>query len=131
MSEIPGELRYTSDHEWVRQEPDGSVVIGITDHAQAALGDLVYVELPQVGQAFRVGEAMAVVESTKAASDVYAPIAGEVVAVNDALTEAPELANQDPYRAGWLARLQPEDAAAADALLSADGYQACLDEAGH
>ena len=105
MSEIPGELRYTSDHEWVRQEPDGSLVIGITDHAQAALGELVYVELPQVGQAFRVGEAMAVVESTKAASDVYAPVAGEVLAVNEALTAAPELANQDPYRTGWLARL--------------------------
>lgn len=131
MSEIPGELRYTSDHEWVRQEPDGSLVIGITDHAQAALGELVYVELPQVGQAFRVGEAMAVVESTKAASDVYAPIAGEVLAVNEALTGAPELANQDPYRSGWLARLKPADAAAAAALLSADDYRACLDEAPH
>jgi len=131
MSEIPGELRYTRDHEWVRQEPDGSIVIGITEHAQSALGELVYVELPPVGQAFRAGEAMAVVESTKAASDVYAPVAGKVLAVNDALTGTPELANQDPYRDGWLTRLQPEDAAATDALLSAEDYRACLDEAGH
>jgi len=131
MSEIPGELRYTRDHEWVRQEPDGSIVIGITEHAQSALGELVYVELPPVGQAFRAGEAMAVVESTKAASDVYAPVAGKVLAVNDALTGTPELANQDPYRDGWLTRLQPEDAAATDGLLSAEDYRACLDEAGH
>ena len=107
MSELPGDLRYTNEHEWLRQEEDGSVTIGITDHAQSALGDLVYVELPEVGQAVEAGGEMAVVESVKAASDVYAPISGEVTAVNEVLSDDPEKINADPYGDGWIVRMQP------------------------
>ena len=122
---IPAHLRYTSSHEWLRRETDGSVTIGITDHAQGALGDLVFVELPAVGRKVAAGEACAVVESVKAASDVYAPIAGEVVARNDAVPSAPEAVNQDAY-ANWLVRIRPADPAAMDALLDARGYQAVI-----
>jgi glycine cleavage system H protein len=111
MSELPGELLYTEEHEWLRQEEDGSVTIGITDHAQAALGDLVYVELPEVGAELDVGDEMAVVESVKAASDVYAPVGGTVVAVNTNLADDPEKINSDPYGDGWIVRMQPDDMA--------------------
>lgn len=126
MSELPGDLKYTKDHEWLRQEEDGSVTIGITDHAQAALGDLVYVELPEVGQEVESGGDMAVVESVKAASDVYAPIGGTVTQVNEALSDDPEQINADPYGAGWILRLQPSGDG--DDTLDPDAYQAFLDE---
>ncbi len=126
MSELPGDLKYTKEHEWLRQEEDGSVTVGITDHAQTALGDLVYVELPEVGQEVESGGEMAVVESVKAASDVYAPIAGKVTEVNEALSDDPEKINADPYGDGWIVRLQPSGDA--DDTMSPDDYQAFLDE---
>ena len=119
---LPAELRYTESHEWVRREGDGTLTVGITDHAQAALGDLVYVELPAVGKALAARDAAAVVESVKAASDVYAPVAGEVIAVNEALRGTPEQVNADAYGA-WLFRLRPADAAAVDGLLDAKAYE--------
>jgi glycine cleavage system H protein len=128
MSELPGDLLFTSEHEWLRREDDGSVTIGITDHAQAALGDLVYVELPEVGQDVESGGDMAVVESVKAASDVYAPIDGTVSAVNEELADDPEKINADPYGDGWILRIQPADAVDEGALMSPDDYQALLDE---
>jgi glycine cleavage system H protein len=123
MSDIPAELRFTRSHEWVRQLPDGSSEIGISDHAQRALGDLVFVELPEVGRSLSVGEACAVVESVKAASDVYAPIAGTVVAINDQLRQTPELINREPYAGGWLLRLRPEVPGEGSGLLSASDYR--------
>lgn len=126
MNELPGDLKYTKEHEWLRQEEDGSVTIGITDHAQGALGDLVYVELPEVGQDVESGGEMAVVESVKAASDVYAPISGEILAVNEALSDDPEKINADPYGDGWIVRLQPADDAGE--TLDPEAYQAFLDE---
>lgn len=126
MNELPGDLKYTKEHEWLRQEEDGSVTIGITDHAQGALGDLVYVELPEVGQDVESGGEMAVVESVKAASDVYAPISGEILAVNEALSDDPEKINADPYGDGWIVRLQPADDAGE--TLNPEAYQAFLDE---
>jgi len=122
MSHIPADLRYTKTHEWARLDPGGSVTVGITDHAQAQLGDMVFVELPERGRVVTAGEACAVVESVKAASDVYSPLAGEVVAVNETLTEKPELVNQDPYGEGWLFQLQPGEAP--DSLLDAAAYTA-------
>lgn len=122
---IPADLRYTSSHEWLRRETDGSITVGITDHAQGQLGDLVFVELPAVGRKLGAGEACAVVESVKAASDVYAPIGGTVVATNEAVPAAPEKVNEDAY-AAWLFRLRPDDPAAMDALLDARGYQAVI-----
>jgi len=126
MSDLPGDLRYTNEHEWLRQEDDGTVTIGITDHAQSALGDLVYVELPEVGQELGSGSEMAVVESVKAASDVYAPIAGKVLVVNEALADDPEKINADPYGDGWIVRLQPSGDSSN--TLGPDEYQAFLDE---
>ena len=128
MSELPGDLRYTSEHEWLRPEEDGSVTIGITDHAQSALGDLVYVELPEVGQDLEVGGEMAVVESVKAASDVYAPISGSVIAVNDDLSDVPEKINADPYGEGWIVRLQPAGGIDSGDTMDPDAYQTLLDE---
>jgi glycine cleavage system H protein len=125
---VPGNLRYTASHEWVRSEADGTVTVGVTDHAQAALGDLVYVELPAIGRAVAAAEACAVVESVKAASDIYAPVAGEVVAVNEALSATPEAVNEDAY-AAWLFKLQPADAAAAGKLLDAAAYEATIGDA--
>ena len=122
----PGDLRYTASHEWVRKEADGSLTVGITDHAQEALGDLVFIELPAIGRKLAAAEACAVVESVKAASDIYAPVAGEVVAANDAVTAAPESVNADAY-ANWLFRLKPVNAADADKLLDAAGYAAAAD----
>src|SRR5207249_4192482 len=118
---VPGDLKYTDSHEWIRNEADGTVTIGITDHAQSALGDLVFVELPAVGRKLAAGEACAVVESVKAASDVYAPLAGEVVAINDALANSPELVNQDAY-AAWLYRIRPADTNAQPTFLDAAAY---------
>ena len=126
MNELPGDLMYTNDHEWLRREDDGSVTVGITDHAQAALGDLVYVELPELDQDVESGGDMAVVESVKAASDVYAPIAGTVVAINEELADDPERINSDPYGDGWIVRLKPSGDEGD--LMSPDEYQALLDE---
>ena len=128
MNELPGDLLYTSEHEWLRREDDGSVTIGVTDHAQAALGDLVYVELPEVGQDVQSGGDMAVVESVKAASDVYAPIDGTIVEVNEALADDPEKINAEPYGEGWILRLQPTDGVDESIFMTPDDYQALLDE---
>lgn len=126
MSHTPAELRYAASHEWARLEEDGSVTVGITDHAQEALGDVVYVELPEVGKALAAGEQAGVVESVKAASDIYAPVAGTVIAVNEALADAPEAVNTAPYDA-WFYRLQPANAAELAQLLDAAAYQASCD----
>ncbi len=126
MSNIPSDLRYAASHEWARLEEDGSVSVGISDHAQEALGDVVYVELPQVGQQLAAGQQAGVVESVKAASDIYAPIAGEVIAINEQLSDSPEAVNSEPY-GSWFFRLQPSDAAELDKLLDADGYKASCD----
>ena len=122
MSETPVELRYAKSHEWVRQDDDGMLTVGITDHAQELLGDLVFVELPEVGRTLTAAQECAVVESVKAASDVYSPVAGAVVTVNSALVDTPELINQSPYGDGWLFRLRPADMAALETLLDADAY---------
>jgi glycine cleavage system H protein len=126
LSNIPSDLRYTKSHEWVRaahgEAPDGVVEIGITEHAQSALGDLVFVEVPEVGRALKAGEASAVVESVKAASDVYSPVSGKVVASNDQLATQPELLNQDPYGAGWMFRVQTNAPIDAATLMSAADY---------
>lgn len=126
MSNVPGDLRYTKSHEWVRTLPDGSVEVGITDHAQNALGDLVFVEVPEAGRHVGAGDAFAVVESVKAASDVYSPVGGEVVTGNDALASQPELINQEPYGQGWIARLKPGSLAEVEGLLDAAAYEAFL-----
>jgi glycine cleavage system H protein len=123
MSDIPEDLRFTRSHEWLRTLPDGTVEIGISDHAQRSLGDLVFVELPDIGRNLSVGEACAVVESVKAASDVYTPIAGAVVAINSQLQQTPELINREPYAGGWLFRLRPTSSVQAVGLLSASEYQ--------
>jgi glycine cleavage system H protein len=125
---IPANLRYTASHEWVRTEADGTLSIGITDHAQAALGDLVYLELPEVGRKVAAAEACAVVESVKAASDVYAPVAGEIVSVNTPVSETPEQVNKDAY-AAWFFRLKPTDPTAAANLLDARAYEAAIGDA--
>ncbi|AIY17422.1 glycine cleavage system protein GcvH [Pimelobacter simplex] len=125
----PGDLKYTAEHEWIRQpgEAAGSVRVGITDFAQDALGDIVYVSLPETGAAVTAGSACGELESTKSVSDVYAPVTGEVVAVNEALDATPELVNTDPYGAGWLFEIVPADGADLDGLLDAAGYEAQLD----
>ena len=130
MSKIPGDLHYTRSHEWVRRLPGGQVEVGITDHAQEALGDLVFVEVPQVSRRLVAGEACAVVESVKAASDVYSPVSGQVAANNDDLAQRPELLNSDPYGAGWLMRVVPDASAAAGAWLTPAEYAQFLEEAG-
>ena len=123
MSEMPGELRYSKNHEWARANDDGSVTIGITDHAQDQLGDLVYVEVPEQGRDLEADEACAVVESVKAASDVYAPIAGTVLEANEDLADKPEVVNHDAYGEGWLIRLKPASSDALSALMDADAYR--------
>lgn len=128
MSNTPDTLRYAASHEWARLEADGTVTVGITDHAQDALGDVVFVELPEVGATVDAGQQAGVVESVKAASDIYAPVGGEVIAVNDAIVDAPETINNDPYEGGWFFKLQPVNAAELDNLLDAAGYQAACDE---
>ena len=124
--EYPSDLRYTAEHEWVRSGADGAVRIGITSFAQDALGDVVYVSLPAVGDTVSVGDACGEVESTKSVSDLYAPLAGEVTAVNEALDASPELVNSDPYGEGWMYELRPSDAGAVDQLLDVEGYRAQL-----
>ena len=127
MSNIPAELRYAESHEWARLEADGSVTVGISDHAQEALGDVVFVELAEVGKVFAAGDAAGVVESVKAASDIYSPVSGEVIAVNDGLADSPEQLNEDPYGA-WIFKLKPSDVAELDRLQDAAGYKAAIDE---
>jgi glycine cleavage system H protein len=128
MSEFPTELKYASSHEWARLESDGSVVIGITDHAQDALGDVVYIELPEMGASVDAGSEVAVIESVKAASDIYSPVTGEVVEVNPALEDEPETVNSSPYAEGWLFRVMPSDMASMDDLMDADSYAASVEE---
>ncbi|MFP4146716.1 MAG: glycine cleavage system protein GcvH [Halorhodospira sp.] len=128
MSQVPADLKYTRNHEWVRVEADGSVTVGITDHAQESLGDLVFVEPPEVGTQVQAEEACAVVESVKAASDVYAPISGEVTQGNDDLADHPEAVNNDPYGDGWIFRVQPADTGELDGLLDASAYQQLVEE---
>lgn len=122
--QIPEDLRYGENHEWVRMEPDGAVRVGITDFAQDALGDVVYVELPEVGATFDAGGVFGEIESTKSVSEVYAPLAGTVAAVNEALVDAPELVNSEPYGAGWFVLLSPVESAATEALMDAAAYAA-------
>ena len=126
MSTIPAELPYASSHEWARQESDGTITVGITDHAQEALGDVVFIELPEVGKTLAAGQEAGVVESVKAASDIYAPVSGEVIAVNEALADAPEQVNADAYTA-WFFKLKPSDTAELDKLMDADAYSAAND----
>ncbi len=128
MSQTPSELKYAASHEWARLEEDGTVTVGISDHAQEALGDVVFVELPEIGNSLAAGDDAGVVESVKAASDIYAPIAGEVIAVNAQLEDEPETVNSDPYNDGWFFKLQPVDAGELDNLLNAEDYQARCDE---
>ncbi len=129
MSEIRADLRYAPSHEWARLEADGTVTVGISDHAQEALGDVVFIELPTVGRHLAAGEEAGVVESVKAASDLYAPLGGEVLAVNENLSDSPEAVNGDPYGA-WFFKLKPSDAAELDKLLDADAYRAAVDAEG-
>jgi glycine cleavage system H protein len=131
MSSIPSDLKYLDSHEWARVESDGTVTIGISDHAQGALGDLVFVEVPEVGKSLSKGGAAAVVESVKAASDVYSPLSGEVIAANDSLGSAPELVNQDPYGQGWLFKIKPSNSAELGQLLDAKAYEKALEAEGH
>ncbi|MPY23568.1 glycine cleavage system protein GcvH [Shewanella psychropiezotolerans] len=128
MSNIPTELKYASSHEWIRKEEDGSYTVGISEHAQELLGDMVFVELPDVGDTVTAGEDCAVAESVKAASDIYAPISGEVLAINEALEDSPELVNSDAFGDGWFFRVMPSDTADIENLLDAEGYQAVIDE---
>jgi glycine cleavage system H protein len=128
MSNIPSDLKYASSHEWVRNEGDGTVTVGISEHAQGLLGDMVFVDLPDVGDVFAAGDDCAVAESVKAASDIYAPVAGEIVEINEELEDAPEKVNSDPYGDGWLFRIKLEDAAELDDLLDAEGYTLSIDE---
>ncbi len=131
MSDVPADLKYTKSHEWVKRNADGSVTVGITAHAQDLLGDMVYVEVPEAGNTLSAGEDCAVVESVKAASDVYAPVAGEIVAGNDALADSPEVVNKDPYGEGWLFKMTPSDSAEVDALLDADAYRELVESESH
>lgn len=128
MSDIPSDLRYAESHEWVSQEEEGVVKVGISDHAQAQLGDLVFVELPEEGATFGRGDACAVVESVKAASDIYCPVSGEVVVVNGALADTPEIVNNDPYGDGWLFSVKLDDPDELDDLMDAEAYKESLDE---
>jgi len=128
MSDMPTELKYAKTHEWARLEDDGTVTVGITDHAQHALGDVVFVELPEIGADLVAGSEAGVVESVKAASDIYAPVSGEVIAINEKLIDVPETINGDPYGDGWFFRVRPADLAELDELLDADGYRAASDD---
>ena len=127
MSNIPADLRFAASHEWARLEADGSVTVGISDHAQEALGDVVFVELPEVGAELAAGQEAGVVESVKAASDIYAPVSGEVIAVNEDLSDSPENLNNDPY-ASWIFTLKPSNPAELEQLLDAAGYKAAIGE---
>lgn len=126
MSNVPAELKYTSQHEWLRKEADGTYTVGITEHAQELLGDMVFVDLPEVGRRVEAEEDCAVAESVKAASDIYAPISGEIVAVNDELGDAPQMVNEDPYADGWIFRIRASNESQVDALLDAAAYETLL-----
>ena len=126
MNDLPGDLYYTNEHEWLRKEEDGNITVGITDYAQAALGDLVYVEIPEIGQNIDAGGEMAVVESVKAASDVYSPLSGKITNVNENLTNEPQIINLDPYGEGWIACIFPSDEI--NNVMNADEYQQFLDD---
>ena len=128
MSNTPDDRKYAESHEWAFLDNDGTIRVGITDHAQQALGDLVFVELPEVGQSVGKGDECSVVESVKAASDIYSPVSGEIIAVNDSLEDAPEAVNEAPYDDGWLFVIQPVDASELDELMDADAYQQSIDE---
>ncbi len=128
MSNVPAELKYSKEHEWLRKEADGSYTVGITEHAQELLGDMVFVDLPEVGAVVAAGDDCAVAESVKAASDIYAPISGEIVAVNDTLSDAPEQVNSEPYGEGWIFKIKASDEAEVDALLNATQYEALLED---
>lgn len=128
MSEIRSELRYLSSHEWARIEDDGTVTVGITDYAQASLGDVVYVECPEVGQTVTAGDQAGVVESVKAASDIYSPISGEVIAINEALEDAPETVNESPYDDGWFFKVQPDSLEELDNCLDSEAYEENIDD---
>ena len=123
MSNVPSNLKFAESHEWILDNGDGTVTVGISDHAQELLGDVVFVELPEVGREVEKGEEFSLVESVKAASDIYSPISGEVVAVNEALEDAPETVNEAPYTDGWIAKIKLSDAAEVDALMGAEAYQ--------
>ena len=128
MNDLPGDLYYTNEHEWLRKEEDGNITVGITDYAQAALGDLVYVEIPEIGQNIDAGGEMAVVESVKAASDVYSPLSGKITNVNENLTNEPQIINLDPYGEGWIACIFPSNEI--NNVMNADEYQQFLDDLG-
>ncbi len=128
MKEIPGDLKFLKSHEWARVEDNGHVTVGISDHAQVQLGDLVYVELPGIGDRVEAGNGVAVVESVKAASDVYAPVSGVVVAINEALTDRPEAINEDAFGDGWIYTIEPDDVAEVDELISPDDYAAMIED---
>ena len=123
MSDIPSELKYTKSHEWVRLDDDGSITVGVTDHAQELLGDIVFIELPEVNTQVNAGDDAGVIESVKAASDLYSPMAGEITAINEDLADAPETINSDPYCAGWIFKLNPADEGEMGELLDADSYE--------
>lgn len=129
MSEVRNEIKYLSSHEWARVEADGTVTVGISDHAQDSLGDVVYVEVPEVGSQVNAGEEAGVVESVKAASDIFSPITGEVVAVNEALEDEPETVNSSPYDDGWFFKVKPADVSELDAALDADAYREVCEDA--
>jgi len=131
MSNVPGDLKFTQSHEWVKIDDEGIATVGITDHAQNLLGELVYVELPEVGVDIHTGQEVGVVESVKAAADIYCPLSGEIVVVNDSLVQNPELINSDPYGDGWIYKIKPFDETDLETLLSADAYQELLDSEAH
>ena len=131
MSSVPNELKYAKSHEWVRNEGDGTVTVGISDHAQQSLGDVVYVEHPELGQTVNAGAETGVVESVKAASDIYAPVSGTIVAVNETLEESPETVNQDPYGDGWFFKIEPDDVTELEDLLDAEAYGELADADDH
>ncbi len=128
MSNLPGDLRYAATHEWARLDDDGLITVGITDYAQESLGDLVFVETPELDKTVEAGDACAVVESVKAASDIYAPVAGEIVDANSRLQDEPELVNTDPYGDGWIMRIRPEEADDIERLMSADDYEHMIEQ---
>lgn len=128
MSNVPAELKYSKEHEWLRKEADGTYTIGITEHAQELLGDMVFVDLPEVGATVSAGDDCAVAESVKAASDIYAPVSGEIVAVNDALSDSPELVNSEPYAGGWIFKIKASDESELESLLDATTYEALLED---
>ncbi len=128
MSKVPSELRYTQTHEWIRMEDDGMLVVGITDHAQAQLGELVFADLPDVGTSVNASDEVCVIESVKAASDVYSPVSGKIMEVNEDLEEAPGLVNSDPYGDGWLFKIDPNDPDELSELLDAEGYNEYMEE---